>query len=430
VKGCGLDQLICVGLSYKTAPVDIRERFALSAQQQTSILNRSASDVAELAILSTCNRTELYAVGDADSVRYLHHTLAASGTLSGNDLQAFTYTLKDEDCVRHLLRVAAGLDSQVIGEPQILGQITRAYQRASQAGSAGPVLSALMQSAIHTGKRVRHETELAQGALSISAVAARHAGRIAGSLNRANVLIVGAGEMAQSAAGSLLRRGVGRLVVVSRTHEHAEAMAAELGATAVPYDMITEALIEADIVITAAGSPEALFDVDDIAALMPRRLERPLLILDIALPRNVAPAVKALSGVQLYNLDDLQAEADVHRAERESAVPRAEAIVGEEITAFGEWLASRTVVPVIQQLRAKAEDVRQAELEHLSRRLPDLAEQDRQVLDELLDGFSQRLVNKLLHGPTLRLKVESSEGRGQLYASVLSDLFDLESNER
>ncbi len=422
--------LICVGLSYKTAPVEVRERFALSQQQQTVLLGQVANlpDITELIILSTCNRTELYAFGNEGAAQVLYHLLGASGSLADDQWQPFLYTLVDQACIRHLLCVAAGLDSQVIGEPQILGQITQAYQRASAANTAGPVLSTLMQHAIHTGKRVRHETELAKGALSISAVAARHASRIAGSLDRTNVLIVGAGEMAHSAAASLVRRGVGRLVVTSRTLDHAQELAARLGASVVPYEHIADALVEADMLITAASAPEALFDAPSIARLLPRRQNRPLLIFDIALPRNVAPDVETLPGVQLYNLDNLQAEADAHRAEREGAVPQAQAIVAEEVGAFLEWQASRAIVPIIQQLRDRAETVRQSELERLSRRLPELAEQDRQALDELLDSFSQRLVNKLLHNPTQRLKAQSSEGRGELYASVLSDLFDLGAN--
>ncbi len=382
--------------------------------------------IAELVVLSTCNRAELYAVATADAAsQTLLDLLLPPGMPAG-----ITYALTDHQCVQHILRVAAGLDSQVIGEPQIMGQITQAYERAKAARSAGPVLSALMQHAIHTGKRVRHETALAKGALSISAVAARHAHRIAGSLERANVLIIGAGDMAQSAAGSLIRRGVGRLVVANRTLEHAQALADDLNAAVIPYDQIGEALVEADIVITASAAPRTLLHVADLIDVLSRRQGRSLLIFDIAMPRNVDPEVRSLPGVQLYNLDDLQGEAELHRAEREGAVPEAGVIVADEVEEFDQWQAGRAVAPVIQQLRAKAETVRQAELEQLSRRLPDLSERDRQVLDQLLDSFSHRLVNKLLHNPTLRLKAQSSEGQGELYASIVSDLFDLGANGR
>jgi glutamyl-tRNA reductase len=414
-----VSSLVCVGLSYKTAPVSVREQAVLSVQQQSTLLGEVASGhvpgVEDLVILSTCNRTELYSVGASHAA--LFDLLRQQSTLAENDLRAAAYCLTDQACVRHVLRVAASLDSQIIGEPQILGQLTQAYRCAR----TGILLSELMRRAIHTGKRVRSETELGQGALSISAIVARHANRIAGSLAEISALIIGAGEVAQSTAASLARRGIGKLVIASRTLEHAQAAAKRFGATAVPYAQVGQALIDADILITASAAPHTLLYVADVAGGLSMRQGRPLLIFDIAMPRNVAPGVRALPGVQLFNLDDLQAEAELHRAERESAIPQAEVIIEEEVQNFLRWQASREAVPIIRQLRDDAQRVRQTELARLTRRMPALTERER----HLLDIFSERLINKLLHSPTVRLKARSSDGQGELYASILNDLFNL-----
>jgi glutamyl-tRNA reductase len=421
-----LSQLICLGLSYKTASVELREQAALSVPQQESLLDLVAAGkmqgVAELVILATCNRLEFYVVGDPDTVLpALIEWLTGQTTLTDHELWNTIYCKAEHDAIDHLMRVAAGLESQIIGEPQILGQITRAYERASTLNAASATLRTLMQQAIHVGKRVRHETELSHGAMSISAVAAKYASRIAGSLNRATVLIIGAGEMARSAAASLVRRGVGRILIANRTLDHAQALAQQLGAQVVPFAELSQALIQADMVIAAAGAPHTLLHVLDVANVLPKRQGRPLLIFDIALPRNVAAGVEALPGVQLYNLDDLQADAETHRAERERAIPQAESIIAQEKQTFIQWRASRAVVPVIQQLRAQAEQVRQAEIEELTRLLPTLNEREQR----LLEAYSRRLVNKLLHRPTLQLKAQSAAGQGELYASVVDDLFGL-----
>ncbi len=418
--------LICLGLNHKTAPVESRERVALSSMQQETLLTLAShgqlAGITELVLLSTCNRLEFYALGEPDdAVSSLVTWLTEHTNLTKEEFARVLYTCVEQEAVDHLLRVGAGLDSQVIGEPQILGQITRAYQRAAKLDAAGAMLCTLMQQAIHAGKRVRHETELSHGAMSISAVAAKYADQITGSLDNACVLIIGAGEMARTALASLVRRGVGRVLIANRTLEKAQAMADQFAAQVVPLSDLPSILPEVDIVITAAAAPHALLNPADLVGVLPGRQDRPLLILDIAVPRNVAPGVEALPGVRLYNLDALQTDAETYRAERERAVPLAEAILAEEAATFAAWRATRTVVPVIQQLRAQAEQVRQAEMEALTRHLPGLSEHERQ----LLEAYSQRLVNKLLHRPTLQLKAQSRAGKGDLYASVVDDLFGL-----
>jgi len=422
-----VSQLICIGLSHKTAPLEVRERVAFSTEQQRHILASAASGnlpgISELAILDTCNRTELYAAGvPGVAEQTLRTVLTDYNKLSADELVAYTYMLDDGECVEHLLRVSAGLDSQVMGEPQILGQVAAAYEQASSLHSTGPTLSTLLQQAIHVGKRVRSETALGEGALSISSIAAVYSAQVIGALQGACMLIVGAGEMAQAAAAAFVRRGVDHLLVANRTLEHAEEIAAQWHGRALPFTQLGDGLAEADLVVAAAFAPHTLIHPVDILPIMERRAGRPLVIFDIALPRIVSPEVKMIPGVTLYDLDDLQGAADAHRASRQKAIPLAEQILTEEAQNFAQWQVSRTVVPVIQELRAKVESIRQAELKAALRKLPDLTEREREIIED----FSQRLVNKLLHQPTLKLKAQPAEEPAEIYANLVSELFDLE----
>ncbi|MHB8629085.1 MAG: glutamyl-tRNA reductase [Aggregatilineales bacterium] len=421
-----MSHLVCIGLSHKTASVDLRERAALSASQQKELLRRVAAGqvagINELVIVSTCNRTEFYADGESDqaeaAIFELWHEFSA---LTESALKAVSYTLSGANCVQHICRVAAGLDSQVIGEPQILGQVIDAYEQARAVSVTGPTLSALTQHAIQAGKRVRTETELGYGALSIGSVAATHASRILGTEDPVTVLIVGAGEMARAVAAAFIRHGIDRLLIANHTLQHAQEIADEWGGEVIPFTRLSEALHQADLVITAAAAPHVLLHADDLKTLLPQRTERPLVIFDVALPRNVEPGVGALAGVHLYNLDALQAVSDSHHSVREAAIPRAEVIAAEEAAAFLRWQLSRAVVPAIQHLRAKANSIRQSELEWLVNRWPGLTEHERALLEE----FSQRLVNKLLHEPTLTLKSKSVAGEGERYADLIGELFKL-----
>lgn len=424
--------LLCVGLSYETASVAIREKAALTVAQQREALHRVAHgqviDIAELVIVSTCNRTEFYAVqstsdGDntAQALSQIFAVWRSYCQLSDAELQAASYQQLGQAAVQHLCQVAAGLDSQVIGEPQILGQVADAYELALNCGSTGATLSALMQAAIQAGKRIRTETALGQGALSIGSVAAIHASQILGVTQPVTILVIGAGEMAQAVATAFIRRGTDRLLIANHTLQHAQELAAQWDGEVVPFTRLHEALHRADLVITATASPHILLHRDDLLTLLPQRAERPLVIFDVALPRNVDPGITGLSGVHLYNLDDLQTVRDTHYSVRQSAVPEAQRIANEEAAAFARWQSSRSAVPVIQQLRAKAEAIRQSELERLLPRLGELSAHEQALLDE----FSQRLVNKLLHSPTLTLKSKSAIGEGELYADVVDELWQL-----
>ncbi len=421
---------ICVGISYKDASVDVRERSLLTAAQQDALLVAVMADQmpgnSELVILSTCNRTELYAMtSDAEAVDCLVDAWAMQVGITNANLHQLVWTLRDADCIRHLFEVSAGLESQVIGEPQILGQVADAYERARTHGAAGTYLSALFQRAIQVGKRVRAETALGHGMVSMSSVAASHSGHIFGDLAKATVLVIGTGEMARSAIAALVRHSVDKLLVANHNIAHAHELAVEWGGEVIPFTQLGEALLRADLVIAAVAAPHAILHTVDIAAMQPARGARPLVIFDIALPRNVEPGVGEIAGVRLYNLDDLQAVTDAHYEIRQAAIPDAALIIAEELKAFQDWQAARAAVPTIQNLRGKAEAIRAHELETVLHRLPDLDAHSR----ELIADFSRRLVNKLLHQPTLRLKEKTTSDDADLYTSIVADLFALDEGD-
>lgn len=422
--------ILCLGMSYKNAAVEERERSVLTTAHQEALLMRASTGqlagITELVILSTCNRTEFYAVcSEPDAHSMLLESWSAYTRVPLATLQNLTSVYEGDACIRHLFDVGAGLDSQVIGEPQILGQVADAYERARKNSAVGTLLSALMQHAIRVGKRVRTETPLGAGSLSISTIAASHSKQIFGDLANATVLVVGTGEMARGAVTSLVRQSVDKLIITNHNLEHAQAMAADFGGEVVPYTQLGETLRRADLVITAVAAPHPILHVADVAAIQPLRGSRPLIIFDIALPRNVEPEIRSIPGVMLYNLDDLQATTDAHYAVRQAALPDAELIVIEEIAAFQRWQATRSVVPTIQHLRGKADAIRALELETLLHRLPELDDRSRKLIEE----FSNRLVNKLLHQPTLKLKEKTASEDEDLYTSIIHDLFALDDIE-
>lgn len=424
-------KLLLIGLSHKTAPVEVRERLAFTPTMLRSALTHfdhthpqaHLEDVREGIILSTCNRLEVYTlVRDSDTARqavvaFLSRIFEVCPELFSQHL----YACHDEDAVQHLFRVAAGLDSMVLGEPQILGQITDAYEAALSQGAAGTVLSALFRAAIHAGKRVRTETTIGVNAASVSSVAAGLAAKLLGDLADRQVLLIGAGEMGATAVKALQRRGVSKVVVVNRTFENAEKLANAWGGRAATFQQLPEALAAADIVITSTGAPHTILNRELLEPAMRIRPNRPLFIIDIAVPRDVAPDVTEIPNVHLRDIDDLQSQAEDNVREREMAIPHVETIVEAETTQFLNWLASLDVVSTITDLRRHIEDVRQRELDWLYHRL-DLDERER----DLVANMTHRLINKILHEPTLRLKAEAATGNGALYISTMRQLFLLE----
>ncbi len=420
--------ILCLGLSHHTAPVEVRERLHFSTPALNATLVRvggrgasPSAGISELAILSTCNRLEVYAVTQAEDFESLIALIEETGAVPRADFVPCLYRHSGAEAVTHLCRVAAGLDSMILGEPQILGQVTDAYHLALEQGAVKSVLSALFRATIHAGKRARTETGISRNPATLGSVAVKMAEAVVGELVSRRVLVVGAGEMAELAVEALRARGARHIAVVNRTWERAAQLAAGWGAHALPFEQLAEALADADVVITSTGASHVVITVDLMQTALAQRPQRPLMCIDIAVPRDVDPEVRSLPNVHYYDIDDLEAHLNGALAEREREIPRVEAIVVEETHAFLKWLHSLDIAPLIADLRAKADAIRRAEVEKTLRRLPHIGEAERRHIETLTEA----LVNKLLHEPTLRLKVEASNGRAAEYAAALRHLFAL-----
>ena len=422
--------IFCLGLNHRTADLSLRERVAFSEEDIRAALARLGCgqngsrppQVAEMVILSTCNRTEIYAASPAEDLfPTLEAFLADAKGLPPETLHGHLYRYRDEEAVAHLFRVAAGLDSLVLGEPQILGQVTRAWELARGQGTVRAVLGRLFQTAVHAGKRARTETAIGQNPASVASVAVRLAARVVPELPSARVLVLGAGEMAEQTVKALRRRGVAQLRVMNRTLLRAQALAKRWGAEATTFEHLEAGLTWADIVITSTGAPHTLVHRRHLEKILPGRQERPLIFLDIAVPRDVDPDVADLPLVSLYSLDDLQHHLEDSLAARKAAVPQVEAILAAEQAEFIAYLHTLDVAPIIRALRDQAEAIRLAELEKTLRRMPHLSEDDRRRLDAL----TRAIVNKLLHTPTVKLKEAALSPRAAETASIARRLFGL-----
>jgi len=420
--------IFCVGLSHHTAPVELRERLSYTPIVLKAALARFGCDhhsrpagLKELVILSTCNRLELYAVAATERFDALLDFISETRQAPIADFEAYLYRYTGADAVEHLARVASGLDSMILGEPQILGQITNAFEEALGHDAAGSILSGLFRAAIHTGKRARTETAIGHNPATVSSVAIKLAEASIGNLPEAHVLIVGAGEMAELAVKALRARGVTHLAVVNRTHERAMRLAEQWGGQALTFEELTEAMLAADLVITSTGAPHTLITPDLVRNVMQHRPDRPLVLVDIAVPRDIDPDVRGIANVFCYDIDDLQSHLNDTVTEREHEIPHVVAIIAEEVNAFMAWMHSLEIKPVITELRAKADALRRTELDKALRRLPNLDEDERQCVEFL----SESLMNKLLHDLTLRLKAEAGNGHAAEYAAAVRYLFAL-----
>lgn len=418
-------RLMAVGLNHRTAPVELRERLAPGGDGVAALLDRLAGVAGERIVLATCNRMEVYVVprGEKDidgEVRALLHGLFCL-ELDEAELASHLYTLRDEEAARHLFSVAAGIDSMVLGETQILGQVRDALDLAAARGAVGSMLSALFQRALAAGKRARTETAISRSAVSVSHAAVELARGVVGDLASSTVLLVGAGEMGELAARNLTDNGAGALLVVNRSWDKAEELANRYGGVAVPWDDIGAALERADIVISSTASPVPVIEPGLVRPAMVRRRGRPLMIVDIAVPRDVDPAVGSIEGVHLYDIDDLQSVVKGNLKEREREVAAVEAIVQEEVAAFSSWLRCQEVVPTLVALRERLERIRRDEVERCCRRLR-LDEKQRNAVE----AMAQAIVNKVLHSPTVRLKEQAQDGACGLYVDAVRELFDLD----
>ncbi len=419
--------LVLVGLSHKTAPVAIREKLTFPVAVQEDALNRLArvEGIREAVIVSTCNRTEVYAVASSEDegVESVIAFLADYHDLDRHELSRYLYVITGDAVVRHLFRVVASLDSMVVGEAQILGQVKEAYEHGFNADATGRVFNKLFRQSFEVGKRVRTETAIGEAAVSISYAAVELAKKVFDTLDGRTILILGAGKMSELTAKHLVSNGVARVLVVNRTLERAQEMAASFSGTAVPYESLYEAVRESDIVISSTAATEYVVTKRDLAPVS-RTRTRPLFLIDIAVPRDIDPAVNDLGGVFLYDIDDLNGVVSSNLEERMSEAHRAEGIIDEEITAFYAWVESMEVVPTVAAIRAKAEVVRQMELEKAFKRL-DLSDRDRKTVEALTCA----IVNKMLHGPTARLKKAAAGKDGYDYMEMARALYGLEDSE-
>ena len=417
---------VVVGLNHRTVPLPVLER----ATVPPALLPKALRDLAgreylaEVALLSTCNRTEVYALctkfhpGVADASEFL----AEQAGMRATDLADHIYSYYDEAAVAHLFGVAAGVDSVILGEGQILGQVRDALKIAEEEGTAQASLARIFRHAIEVGKRSRAETGIGRGATSLSSAAVALATERLGTLVERRVLVLGAGEMGEGMARSLAGSGVAEVVVTGRGTERSTDLATRVGGRAVPIEQLPSTLVATDLVLTSTGATEVVITREDVEVAMKRRFGRPLLIVDIAVPRDVDPGVAEVPGVTLLDMDDLKAFAEHSMDRRRREVARVRRIISAELERLRTERTAREVAPLVSALRTRGEDIRLAELERFRAKLEAVDSKTAEAIEALTRG----IVAKLLHEPTVRVKEAAGSGRGDLYADILTALFDLE----
>ena len=426
-----MNELLALGVSHKTAPVEIRERLHVPESQVAALLEglRAAPAVQEALLLATCNRLEVYAAaapGRADAAATsIETTLAGRAGLALDDLRPRLYRRQGLDAAAHAFRVASSLDSMVLGESQIMGQVKAAYAKAREHGFTGLLLNGLMERALRVGKRVRTETQIAALPVSVPSVAVDLARQVAGNLANSTVLIVGAGEMAELTARHLKAEGVRAIVVSNRNYDRAVTLAETLGGRAARFDDLALHLMEADVVIASTACPHPIVHPPEVERALRARRHRPLMLIDIAVPRNVDPACNALDGAFVYDVDALAGVAAANAEARRREAARAEGIVAKAITECEAWLRSLAVVPTIVDLRQRVEALCEAELRGAREHLKDLAPDHQAAIAAL----AARIVNKVLHLPITVLKEAAASEDAAVYATVTRGLFGLDTPE-
>ncbi len=416
--------LIVVGLNHRTAPLEVRERVTFEEHEVQAALARARSErvLAEAILLSTCNRTEFYGLSTDNGAAemYIRGLIAAAKQVDLTAHPGYAYTLTKLESVRHLLRVAAGLDSLVLGESQILGQVRRAHELSLESGACGLTMNRLLQSAILVGRRVRNETALGAGAVSVASAAAELAGKIFEDLSARSVLLVGVGEMGTLTARHMVERGVKKLTIANRTFSKAEGLARELGGNAVPLDRLATALAEVDIAISSTGATAPIVTRSQMQSIASKRGGKPIFIIDIAVPRDFEASIGDLDGVFLHDIDDMNLLVDRNLVKRRAEIPKAETIVEHEVEAFIAWRGSLAATPIIKRLRERVEELRSQEVERHRKRF---CGADREQVDLLTES----LVNKILHPVMSRVREWSDEGDlGALRIDTLYEAFDLD----
>lgn len=420
--------IIAVGLNHKSAPVELREQLAIGDEDHARVLQglRERADLAEAMVVSTCNRVEIYAVPGRGSLP--HHVMPLLAELQrtdGTPLHEHAFVRTATDAARHIFRVTASLESLVVGEPQILGQVKDAFDRAREHGSIGPVLDRCMSLAFKCAKRVRTETEIARGGASVPSVAVDLARSIFGELAGCAVAVLGAGEMAEQAALHMQAAGAAEIVVVNRSAERGQALAAKVEGRYEPWEQLPEQLRRVDIVVASTASREPILDRERLKPIIKSRRHRPLFLVDIAVPRDVDPDVARLPDVFLYNVDDLQGIVNDNLRSRRGEAEKADALVDEEVAGFCQWLRSRAIGPLMGQLQAHGREVADAEVARVLPKLGALTPAQQQVVEQL----GRQIVQKLLHRPMATLRKASTDGVGGFdgvaLAEALEVLFEL-----
>ena len=418
--------LVVVGLNHRTAAVDLLERMTVSVTGLPKALHDLAGreHLAEVALLSTCNRTEVYARTTRfhDGIDDVRHFLADCSGVDPDALAEQLYTYHDEAAIAHLFGVASGLDSMIIGESEILGQVRESWQMAEREGTAGQLVSRTFRHAVEVGKRARTETGIGRHAVSVSSAAVRVAAERLGSLEGRRVLLLGAGDVGEGMALALSGAGVEEIVVANRSRARGQQLAARVGGRSVPLDDVFDALVSSDVLLASTGAPGTLIERADMEEVIRRRDGRALLVVDIAVPRDVDPGVGQVFGVQLLDIDDLKAVGEESLEQRRAEVGNVRIIINDELDRFRVESVAREVAPLVASLRARAEKLRQGEVDRIASRLAALDPAARELVEQATRG----LVNKLLHDPTVRLKDAAGSARGELYADALAALFALD----
>ena len=421
-----MSELLVLGISHKTAPVELRERVALPEGRAASALRElvSTEHIHEAVALSTCNRTELYLAVDDDveAETTALGVLARQADIRPTELVAHLYSLRNREAARHLFRVTAGLDAMVLGETEIQGQVKRAYELALVERTTSAVMNRLFREALASGKRIRTETRIGAGRLSVSSVAVKLARETLGDLSGRRVVIVGAGETGELTAKALVEAGVSSVFVANRHYDRAIGLAQRFGGAAVRFDELPAELERADIVVSSTASPHQIVERDELETVMAARDRRPLLLIDIAVPRDIDPTVTDIEGVVLRDIDDLQRLVERNLSGREAEARRAESLIDHDLERFTRWLETLEVLPTITALRERAESVVRQVLAENDSRWQSLTEADRERLEVLAATIAKRLFNQ----PILRLRSGENEHATYAYVQALRELFGLE----
>lgn len=418
--------ILVIGLNYRTAPVEIRERFAFREEDKERAIKtlRGTKDIQECVIVGTCNRTEIYAIVDQlhTGRHYGKVFLSNWFGIEKEEFVDYLYIKEDDEAIRHLFRVVCGLDSMVLGETQILGQVRAAFLQSQEAKATGTVFNTLFKQAITLAKRAHSETEIGKNAVSVSYAAVELGKKIFGFFDKKTVVILGAGKMGELTGKHLLSNGVNRVIVVNRTYERAQGLADKFNGEACTFNDLSSALTQADIVISSTGADGYVVTKQDIQAISRKRNHRPLFMIDIAVPRDLDPAINELDNVFLYDIDDLEEIVEANRQERAKEAEKIGYMIGEEIASFNAWLNTLGTVPVITALREKSLQIQAEAMRQIENKLPDLTEKELRIIRK----YSKTIVNQMLHDPLVRMKEMAAQSKGDEALDLFVKIFALE----